>query len=341
MAAEEKSKNNTASDFDRREPAWGILFRMPWWLIVMATLWFIAIISIILDPDYNSIFIQITEGIGLTLALALSAYAIGILIGLVVGLVRSYRPKPPDGKLNGRRVLTHVLHAGIYHLLTIYVEFMRGIPSLVFLLMCGFVIVPLLRDWLNMNLIPILLPLIRLWDPEFTEIVWRGRDAATGIVGLGLVYGAYLSEVFRSGIQSIAKGQMEAAKSLGMTWLQAMLYIILPQAIRRILPELGNNFIAMIKDTSLVTILGTEEITQIARKTSSSNFLYTQTYAVLSLIYLTVTVLGSLAVQGIEGYLKTETTEKQKRFPYRIRLIPRIWQMIWQGIRSRTKELQE
>jgi polar amino acid transport system permease protein len=165
------------------------------------------------------------------------------------------------------------------------------------------------------------------WDRN--GLAWR--DAGTAIAGLSLVYGAFLSEVFRSGIQSIAKGQMEAAKSLGMSWFQAMRYIVVPQAIRRVLPELGNNFISMIKDTSLVTILGTDEITQIARKVSGSNFLYRETYAVLSLIYLTLTITGSLLVQWLERSLKTDTAQSSK---------PNLWGRFtsWGEKRKRTNE---
>jgi len=83
-----------------------------------------------------------------------------------------------------------------------------------------------------------------------------------------------------------------------------MRFVVIPQAVRRVLPPLGNDFVAMIKDTSLVTILGVDEITQLARRWSGSTFLYLQTYLVLSLIYLTMTVLGSLLVQLLERHLR-------------------------------------
>lgn len=283
------------------------IFYAPWWLIILGLAWFAVVYSIANSPDYLTIFNQLKEGVGLTLYLALASYFFSLIIGLVVGLLRSYRPTPPEPNSSTRRAIEHFVHGIVYNLVTIYVEFMRGIPPLVFLLISGFVIVPAFRDWVNTSFVPMLRTLLN--DPNIPELVWRGRDAGTAIAGLSLVYGAFLSEVFRSGIQSIPKGQMEAAKSLGMSWYQAMRHIIVPQAIRRILPELGNNFISMIKDTSLVTILGTDEITQIARKVSGSNFLYRETYAVLSLIYLTLTVTGSLIVQSIERNLKTETVQ--------------------------------
>jgi ABC-type amino acid transport system permease subunit len=97
-----------------------------------------------------------------------------------------------------------------------------------------------------------------------------------------------------------------------MSWLQSMRFIVIPQAVRRILPELGNNFISMIKDTSLAMVLAVREITQIAKTASGSNFLYRETYLVLSLIYLTLTVTGSLLVQALERALKTETVHTKR-----------------------------
>lgn len=320
---------------DRKPPStyWMIrwLYRAPWWLLIMAAAWVAIILSITSNPDYLNIFNQLKEGIGLTLYLALASYFLSIIVGLAVGLLRSYKPTPPERNSSFRRVAEHSVHAVVYNAVTIYVEFMRGIPPLVFLLIAGFVIVPAFRDWINTALLPSLRTLLN--DPNIPELVWRGRDAGTGIAGLALVYGAFLSEVFRSGIQSIHKGQMEAAKSLGMSWFQAMRHIIVPQAVRRILPELGNNFISMIKDTSLVTILATDEITQIARKVSGSNFLYRETYAVLSLIYLTLTVTGSLIVQLIERSLKTEAVQTRQ-----LSLLQRVAE--WGEKRKRTQEAE-
>ena len=288
------------------------LFRTPWWLILMGLAWIAVIIAIRNSPEYLNIYSQLQEGVFLTLYLAITSYGPSLIIGLIVGMIRCYPPAPPEHNATFGRIVEHTLQTIVYNFVTIYVEFMRGIPPLVFLLIAGFVIVPALRDWINTSFVPLLRTLLN--NPEIPELVWRGRDAGTAIAGLSLVYGAFLSEVFRSGIQSIPKGQMEAAKSVGMSWLQAMRFIIIPQAVRRVLPELGNNFISMIKDTSLVTILGTDEITQIARKVSGSNFLYRETYAVLSLIYLTMTITGSLFVQWIERALKTETTITHQPF---------------------------
>ncbi|MGQ9887096.1 MAG: amino acid ABC transporter permease [Aggregatilineales bacterium] len=278
------------------------LFLLPWWLFALVGLWVLVVILIALDEQYSQIYAQLREGIGLTLYLAFAAYAIALGVGLFVGLVRANRPTPPPHGVGIVKILRHTIHALLYNVLTFYVEFMRGIPTLVFLLIAGFIIVPALRDTINTQFIPLVRTLLN--NPEIPDLIWRGRDAGTAIAGLALVYGAFLSEIFRGGIQSIEKGQLEAARSLGMTFLQTMRFVVIPQAVRRVLPPLGNDFVAMIKDTSLVTILGVDEITQLARRWSGSTFFYLQTYLVLSLIYLTMTVLGSLLVQMLERYLR-------------------------------------
>lgn len=198
--------------------------------------------------------------------------------------------------------INRVAHIVLYNFATMFVEFMRGIPPLVFLLISGFILVPALRNNINDGLVPWLREIMN--NPDLPELVWRGRDNGTAIAGLSLIYSAFLSEVFRAGIQSVDKGQIEAAKSLGMSYFQVLRYIVIPQAVRRMLPPLGNDFISMIKDTSLVTVLGINEITQLARKWSGSTFLYLETYAVLSMIYLTLTITGSMLVQLMERHLR-------------------------------------
>ena len=111
------------------------------------------------------------------------------------------------------------------------------------------------------------------------------------IIALGFGYGAYEAEVFRAGIQSIGKGQTEAARSLGMTYLQAMRFIVLPQAIRRVLPPLGNDFIACLKDSSLATVLAVNELTQLGRMLRASNFRVLEVFNVMAFLYLSMTLL--------------------------------------------------
>lgn len=295
--AKAKRKNEPKHHYSLRDAV-----RLPWWFLGLAVLWLLVITSIINDPKFSRIYDELQEGIGLTLYLAFMGYIIAVIIGLVVGLIRAYPPKTPDKGAGWRRYLQSAAHTVIYNVATFYVELIRGIPAVVLLLLAGFVVVPALRDVINQQFIPALRTLLN--NPELPEIIWRAADPATAITGLGLIYGAFLAEVFRAGIQSVPKGQVEAARSLGMTYPQTLRFIVIPQAIRTVLPPLGNDFIAMIKDTSLVTILGTNEITQLARKWVGSSFQYAETYLVLSLIYLTLTVTGSVLVQIMERRLK-------------------------------------
>ena len=124
------------------------------------------------------------------------------------------------------------------------------------------------------------------------------------IIALSITYGAFLAEIFRAGIQSIDHGQMEAARSQGMTKWQAMWFIILPQAIRNVLPALGNDFISMLKDSSLVSILAVRDITQIARLYAGNTFQYQITYTTLAVMYLTMTIALSFLVKFLEKRYK-------------------------------------
>jgi polar amino acid transport system permease protein len=126
------------------------------------------------------------------------------------------------------------------------------------------------------------------------------------IIALGFGYGAYEAEIFRAGIQSIGRGQMEAARSLGMTYPQAMLRVILPQAIRRVLPPLGNDFIACLKDSSLATVLAVNELTQLGRIRRSSTFRVFETFNVLTFLYLSMTLALSGLVRVLERKMKFE-----------------------------------
>ena len=120
------------------------------------------------------------------------------------------------------------------------------------------------------------------------------------IIALSITYGAFLAEIFRAGIQSVSKGQMEAARSQGMSYWQAMYYIILPQAIRNVLPALGNDFVAMLKDSSLVSVLAVRDITQVARLYAGRSFRFNEAYLTLAVLYLTMTILLSLLVKYLE-----------------------------------------
>ncbi|RMH34180.1 MAG: amino acid ABC transporter permease, partial [Acidobacteria bacterium] len=129
---------------------------------------------------------------------------------------------------------------------------------------------------------------------------------AMAILGLTICYAAYMSEVYRAGIQSIPRGQMEAARSLGMSYFQAMRYVILPQAVRVILPPVGNEFITLLKDSSLTSVVAVPELTRRGREFMAASFIPLQTWLMVSLLYLVMTLLATRVVAWIEYKTRLE-----------------------------------
>jgi len=125
-------------------------------------------------------------------------------------------------------------------------------------------------------------------------------DLYSAIIAMAVCYGAYMGEIFRAGIQSIPRGQMEAARSLGMTHAQAMAHIIIPQAFKVVLPPIGNEFIALLKDSSLVSILAVSDLLRRGREFASETFSYFETYTVIALIYLLLTLFFSKLIGLLE-----------------------------------------
>jgi polar amino acid transport system permease protein len=155
---------------------------------------------------------------------------------------------------------------------TIYVEVIRGIPLLVQLFYIYYALGKLVQ-------------LPRL---------------ASAVIAMSICYGAYMGEIFRAGIQSIPKGQMEAALALGLTRSQAMRRIIIPQTLRMILPPVGNEFIALLKDSSLVSILAVSDLLRRGREFASTSFQYFETYTMVALVYLVMTLFFSRLVGLME-----------------------------------------
>jgi ABC-type amino acid transport system permease subunit len=287
--------HNSVPDIDEGLPSpdrntiWTRLYGVPWWAVFMAVIGAWIAVSIAADDVYSNIFRQLKAGVNMTLRVSTTAFALAMVIGLIIGLIRSNPPRPQKGFVKGTISLIQLF---IYNAATFFVEVMRGLPILIVLLVFAYVIIPELK---------------KAAAAEYgIKITFRSSSPETAIIALSMTYGAFLSEIFRSGIQSIERGQIEAARSLGMTWFQTMRFVVLPQAIRRIIPPLGNDFVAMIKDSSLVAILGIRDVTQIAKLTSGSSFLILQTYLTVAVIYLSLTVLGSIMVKYIERRLKTD-----------------------------------
>jgi ABC-type amino acid transport system permease subunit len=264
-----------------------ILFATPWWFIVLIFVGIYVASLVRNDPIYAGIFVQLQGGIALTLTVSFVAYLSALVIGLIIGLIRA---NPPTIGYGGLGVVVGIIRLFLYNVATLYVQVLRGLPILVTLLIVAFVIVPEVNRFSRTVL--------------GIDLGIRGTSPTSAIFALAITYGAFLSETIRAGIQSVGRGQIEAARSLGMNYVQVTRYIVLPQAMRRVLPPLGNDMIAMIKDSSLVAILGVQDITQLAKLSSSSSFRYLETYLLAATIYLTMTILGSLLVRQIE-----------KRFP--------------------------
>ena len=274
------------------------LYTLPYWLIFLVIVGILVAISIVTDPIYARIFDQLRAGILMTIFVSAASYAIALLLAIMVGIVRSNPPTPPQTRETAWKAIARALRILIYNLCTIYVSVMRGIPVLIVLLVTAFIIVPALRGLINDTVVVGLRGLSN--DPDIPDLIWRGSSAPSAIMALAITYGAYMSETVRAGIQSIHKGQFEAAYSVGMTYWQTMRLIILPQAFRNVLPPLGNDFVAMIKDSSLLAFLGLRDITQIAKTSSGRSFRYVETYAVVAFIYLTLVIIASTIVNLLE-----------------------------------------
>ncbi|MCS6870279.1 MAG: amino acid ABC transporter permease [Anaerolineae bacterium] len=260
------------------------LRRLPWWALTAALLGILFAWHIHTDQTYNQIFQAILNGVGITLYVTAIAYSAALVLGLLLAFARL-----------SKNVI-------IYQIATFYVEIIRGVPALVLLLYIAFVGFELYVN--AMNAIGAWL-LERGWliglGEHFSTLRLRDIDNLTrAIVALVIAYSPFVSEIFRAGIESIPRGQMEAARSLGMNYWQAMRYVILPQAIRNVLPPLGNDLIAMLKDSSLVSILGVRDITGEGRVGAARTFRTFETYNIIAFLYLTMTLLLSGLVRWIE-----------------------------------------
>jgi len=162
----------------------------------------------------------------------------------------------------------------------LYVDMIRGIPMLVIILYIGFPIQGALRDLSGGFLEP--------------------SRMTRGIIAIGLGYAAYMAEIFRAGIQAVPKGQIEAARSLGLGGWQTARYVVLPQAIRIVIPPLGNEFIAMLKDSSLLSLLSLREITQRTREYAADTFEYFPAFNTVALLYIGLTLAASSMLKTIE-----------------------------------------
>ena len=249
----------------------------PYWLILLIGIGLWLFYEVWANQIYADVLATLSKGIWLTVLVTLVAYGGACLLGLALAVA-------------GLSRFMLLRQAARF-----YVEVVRGVPIIVLLLYVAFALAPALVvavNWVS-----------GFWggDP------WKTRDfplLARAVIALMLAYSAFLAEVFRAGLVAVDQGQIEAAQALGLNGWQRFRHVVFPQAFRTILPPLGNDFVAMVKDSSLVSVLGVSDITQLGKVTAAGNFRYFETYNVVALVYLTMTISLSLLLRRIEARLK-------------------------------------
>ncbi len=267
------------------------LSKIPWWVLLIIAGGILALWFIFTDANYYETFKFLLAGVKTTIRITLTAFPIAIIIGLFTGLAR----------LSKNIIL--------YTISTMYVELMRGIPMVVLLLMVAFAVVPMLVEIINnvgeWGLYFFDNSFLQNVSTNFAEFSIRKIPMELrAVFALSIGYGAFEAEIFRAGIQSIGKGQIEASRSLGMSYFQSLRFIILPQAVRRVLPPLGNDFIALLKDSSLATVLAVAELTQLTRIRKASTFRVMETFNVAAFLYLSLTLVLSAVVRFLERRMR-------------------------------------
>lgn len=256
-----------------RATRWGHFDK--YWLLLAAAL-VVAVLLYILSPDRFRPIIEYVlgsfsegDGVFMTLKLTVVSFLFILVVGMIMGVLRV----SSVGLLKG--------------IASTYVEIVRGVPVLVWLMWIYFGVPAFLREGLGLE-----------------NVRFGGFSAA--VVAFTFAYGAYMTEIFRAGIQSIAKGQMEASRSLGMNYLQSMRYIILPQALRVILPPVSNEFVTLLKDSSLVSILGLADLTRRGREFVGRTGQSFDTYLIVALLYLILTLFFTRVATALERRLTVE-----------------------------------
>ena len=233
---------------------------------------------------YGPLFI---EGLWITIELTLVSIVVGLALGALLGLISSSRDAPPP------RSAAVALGLKLVRGITLaYVTFFRGTPLFVQILLVHFAVMPALIH-----------PDHGLLLMGEQARVFRQEHGAffSGALALSLNAGAYISEIFRAGIQSIHTGQTQAAWSLGLTHGQAMRFVILPQAFRRMVPALVNEGVTLIKDSSLVSAIGLAELALAARTVAGAYSRYWEPYLAISALYLILTLTLSLLAKRLEA----------------------------------------
>jgi len=209
---------------------------------------------------------NVLKGLWATLQIAVIGLLIGIVIGTIIAVVR-VMPK--------YKLLPRILDK----ICVCYIELFRGTPMVVQLLIGYWVLLPLMGITVNSG-IPV------------------------AVIVFGLNSGAYVSEIMRGGINSVDKGQMEAGRAVGLTYATTMLKIVVPQAVKNILPTLGNEFIVLIKETSIVSFIAVTDLYKSFKQLGDPTYNYTMPYLMLALTYLVMVLLISWGVRMLEAIMK-------------------------------------
>ena len=237
------------------------------WVFIMLALITWMIYTIISGDEYVKAFNFIIPGIRITFGATFVSFLIALILGLFLGI----------GRISDNKFLSTISRT--------YIEFVRGIPILILIFTMAFVVVVDAAEFLNIN------------NGNVPMII-------RAIIALSVFYGAYIAEVFRAGIESVPVGQREGGASLGLSERQVMRHIVLPQAFRNMLPALGNDFISMMKDSSLLSVLAVQDLTYKGRLYSGSTFRFQETYLVLTVLYLCITLLLSSLQRQLEKKLE-------------------------------------
>ncbi|QKV19965.1 amino acid ABC transporter permease [Oricola thermophila] len=253
----------------------------PWWLVALGAIGLVLAVVIAASDIYSQVFSTVVRGARITVFVTLVGFALASLLGLVIALMG----------LSGSLALRQIAR--------FYVEVIRGVPILVLLFYIAFVGAPGLVWLINAVTAPLqqagLMEEILVRD---LSLLWRA------VLALMIGYSAFIAEVFRAGILAVDEGQIEAAEALGLNRWQRFRLIVFPQAIRTILPPLGNDFVAMVKDSSLVSVLGVADITQMGKVYAAGSFRFFETYSIVAYIYLVLTVGLSLLLRRLERRMR-------------------------------------
>ena len=212
------------------------------------------------------------KGLGTTLTVTVFALVIGVIIGVLVAIIRSAHDQQPERK---KGLLLKILNG----ICKVYLTVIRGTPMMVQLLIMWFVV------WAS----------ARSTDSNMMKCA---------ILAFGINSGAYVAEIFRSGIMSIDKGQMEAGRSVGLTYAATMRYIIIPQAFKNVLPALGNELITLVKETSVVTVIGLRDLTKGAMIVQSKTYQALIPYFAIAAIYLVIVMFLTWVMGKMERRLR-------------------------------------